>query len=146
MAIKTSSGSAAEQLKKLRDEAEKIDQDAAAKKAAIEAKMAELNASVTDELVSRGMALIDDFREAGHSAWSALKMIAGKASIPFTPKEPAKQAKPTIKAARVANPDRPCPICEFKTTPPHDARRHRGQSEKRPFTAAELTGMGMTKA
>lgn len=147
MAIKTASASAAEQLKKLRDEADKIDQEAAAKKAAVEAKMAELNASVTDELVSRGMALIEDFRDAGHSAWAAIKMIAAKASVPFSSKEPAKAAKAsTTKATRTSNPDRPCPICGFKTVPPHDARRHRGQSEKKPFTAEELNTMGMKKA
>lgn len=150
MAIKTTSASVAEQLKKLREEEEKIEQEMAAKKAAVQAKMAELNASVTDELVSRGMALIDDFRDAGHSAWAALKLIANKASVPFTAKEPqskaAKASGGERKGTRTANPDRACPICEFKTVPPHDARRHRGQTDKRPFTAEELDAMGMKKA
>jgi hypothetical protein len=35
--------------------------------------------------------------------------------------------------------DAPCPICHFKTSPPHDARSHRGQQPKRPFSAAELS-------
>ena len=34
--------------------------------------------------------------------------------------------------------DVPCPICHFKTDPPHDGRLHRSQSTKKPFTAAEL--------
>jgi len=42
--------------------------------------------------------------------------------------------------------DAPCPICEFKTSPPHDARAHRGQAKKKPFTATELSSKGMTKA
>ena len=46
---------------------------------------------------------------------------------------------------RQVNPDRPCPICGFRTDPPHDARRHRGQPNKKVFTADELSGMGMRK-
>lgn len=39
---------------------------------------------------------------------------------------------------RRVNTERPCPICEFRTEPPHDARSHRGQVDKRPFTDDEL--------
>lgn len=41
--------------------------------------------------------------------------------------------------------DKACPICEFKTEPAHDARRHRHQPEghKQPFTAEELTKFGL---
>lgn len=42
------------------------------------------------------------------------------------------------KGTRQANAERPCPICGFTTEPPHDARRHRSQQPKRPFTDAEL--------
>ena len=41
--------------------------------------------------------------------------------------------------------DTPCKICGFKTDPPHDARAHRSQAEKRPFTDEELAQLGMTK-
>src|ERR1700693_2227181 len=37
--------------------------------------------------------------------------------------------------------DSPCPVCKFKTSPPHDARRHRGQKTKKPFTVGELKEM-----
>ena len=40
---------------------------------------------------------------------------------------------------------RRCPMCHFKTSPSHDARSHRVQSPKRPFTDAELSAKGMTK-
>jgi hypothetical protein len=41
----------------------------------------------------------------------------------------------------------PCPVCKFQTSPPHDARRHRGQGKrKRPFTAAQLTEFGLERA
>ena len=42
--------------------------------------------------------------------------------------------------------DGPCPICEFKTDPVHDGRRHRSQgANKRPFNAAELKELGYSK-
>jgi hypothetical protein len=34
--------------------------------------------------------------------------------------------------------DVPCPICTFKTAPPHDKRSHRTQEPKKPFTEEEL--------
>jgi DNA repair exonuclease SbcCD ATPase subunit len=51
------------------------------------------------------------------------------------------------KGTRQTNPDRPCPVCEFRTDPPHDARQHRGQGKsKRAFTAAQLSELGLRKA
>jgi DNA repair exonuclease SbcCD ATPase subunit len=41
--------------------------------------------------------------------------------------------------------DEPCPVCHFRTVPPHDGRSHRGQSKKKPFTAEELEQKGLTK-
>jgi hypothetical protein len=41
--------------------------------------------------------------------------------------------------------DEPCPVCNFKTDPPHNGRSHRGQAKKRPFTAEELEEKGLTK-
>jgi hypothetical protein len=40
--------------------------------------------------------------------------------------------------------DSPCPICKFKTQPLHDARAHRSQEAKKPFTKAELADRGLT--
>jgi hypothetical protein len=34
--------------------------------------------------------------------------------------------------------DAPCRICGFRTVRPHDARAHRGQAKKAPFTRKEL--------
>jgi hypothetical protein len=43
-------------------------------------------------------------------------------------------------------PDNPCKICGFRTSPPHDARKHRfSKAKKRPFSAKELTDLGMRK-
>jgi hypothetical protein len=42
--------------------------------------------------------------------------------------------------------DAPCPTCGFKTSPPHDARAHRAQgNRKKPFTAAQLKERGYEK-
>jgi hypothetical protein len=43
--------------------------------------------------------------------------------------------------------DVPCPICEFKTTPHHDGRMHRSQSQKskKPFSVEELMERHLTK-
>jgi hypothetical protein len=42
--------------------------------------------------------------------------------------------------------DGPCPICKFKTVPPHDGRRHRAQGKgKKPFSAQELADFGFAK-
>ena len=40
-----------------------------------------------------------------------------------------------------------CPICEFMTSPAHDARKHRFSQgkRKRPFTAKELSEQGLQK-
>jgi hypothetical protein len=41
--------------------------------------------------------------------------------------------------------DLPCPICEYKTEPHHDGRKHRSQQPKRPFTEEELDERGLAK-
>ena len=41
--------------------------------------------------------------------------------------------------------DEPCSICGFKTNVPHDARSHRTQDPKRPFTVAELQAKGLAR-
>jgi hypothetical protein len=42
--------------------------------------------------------------------------------------------------------DKPCVICGFLTSPPHDARKHRfSKAKKRPFNAKELTDLGLKK-
>jgi hypothetical protein len=50
--------------------------------------------------------------------------------------------------SRVSRPpkDEPCPVCNFKTDPPHNGRSHRGQAKKRPFTAEELEEKGLTRS
>jgi hypothetical protein len=56
--------------------------------------------------------------------------------------------KPSLRRAADGRkePDDPCPICKFKTNPPHDGRRHRAQgNEKKPLNAQELSQFGFIK-
>src|SRR5262245_51548280 len=38
-----------------------------------------------------------------------------------------------------------CKICRFATVPPHDARTHRGQAKKAPYTTQELAERGLRR-
>lgn len=47
---------------------------------------------------------------------------------------------------RKRDPNAPCVVCGFATSPGHDARKHRAQGDKKkPFTASELEGLGLKK-
>jgi hypothetical protein len=50
-----------------------------------------------------------------------------------------------IKDGRTGPKDEPCPMCHFRTDPPHDGRSHRGQTKKKPFTAEQLEEKGLTR-
>ena len=52
--------------------------------------------------------------------------------------EPVKSRSQTLK-------DAPCKICGFRTLRPHDARSHRGQVKKAPFTRKELEERGLRR-
>jgi hypothetical protein len=39
----------------------------------------------------------------------------------------------------------PCKICGFHSVKPHDARAHRGQAKKAPFSRKELTERGLRR-
>jgi hypothetical protein len=51
------------------------------------------------------------------------------------------------KSAGQIQTEKPCPICKFKTVPPHDGRRHRfsAKAKKRPFSARELANLGLRR-
>jgi single-stranded DNA-specific DHH superfamily exonuclease len=60
-------------------------------------------------------------------------------------------ASPKKKGSRAGagtvDPAKPCSVCNFLTTPNHDARKHRSQGEsKKAFTAKELEAFGLKKA
>ena len=75
-------------------------------------------------------------------AVSLLNAIGYTCEIALAP-EPAATPR---KTPRQVYTNGPCPICEFRTDPPHDARRHRSQGEeKQPFGDDELSGLGLTR-
>jgi len=54
--------------------------------------------------------------------------------------------KGTKKKSRRTISDKPCSVCEFKTSPPHDARHHRSQGDhKQAFTDDELQERGLVR-
>jgi hypothetical protein len=59
-----------------------------------------------------------------------------------TPRAPRKASSQAPKRQKK---DVPCPICNFKTDPPHDGRMHRSQKTKKAFTVEELMEKGLTK-
>jgi hypothetical protein len=73
-------------------------------------------------------------------------VIAGLKSLGFVYilSEPAKKShhKPVkglgIVRERATPEGKVCPVCNYATSPVHDARTHRHMKEKKPFTEAEL--------
>ena len=60
----------------------------------------------------------------------------------YTVVEGGKGARRSVRERK----DEPCPICKFKTMPPHDGRRHRAQgAKKKAFTNQELAQFGFAK-
>jgi hypothetical protein len=53
--------------------------------------------------------------------------------------------KPSSQAPKRQKKDAPCPICNFKTDPPHDGRMHRSQKTKKPFSVEALMERHLAK-
>lgn len=58
--------------------------------------------------------------------------------------EPGAQAG-TRRAVNHTPSDKACSVCGYKTNPPHNSRSHRAQSNKAPFSDAELKEKGLIK-
>jgi hypothetical protein len=82
------------------------------------------------EALSNARKALDELNALGFN-YALTEEGSGKAKKGATIKRPMKDA--------------PCPICKFKTTPLHDARAHRSQEAKKPFTKAELAERGLDK-
>lgn len=55
-----------------------------------------------------------------------------------------RRAAPSARTGTRTPKEGPCPICNFRTDPPHDRRSHRSQKVKAPFTKEELAERGLT--
>jgi hypothetical protein len=100
---------------------------------ALDEKRQELMAGATKDLLARGHAVVEELKALGHHfSFGESKSLS------------TKKTKSTTATKRVMKGE-PCKICGFKTTPPHDARLHRGQKTKKPLTAHELAEKGLAK-
>jgi hypothetical protein len=99
----------------------------------LDAERAKLLNAAKKEALSRAQAAVADLNALGFS-------YALRARQPKLSKASAKKQTRRTK-------DAPCSICKFRTSPPHDARKHRFTQgkRKRPFTTNELTDMGLKK-
>jgi hypothetical protein len=78
--------------------------------------------AATAEILAKGDAIIAELKEIGLE----YHFVEGKVPV-----------------ARTPNPEKECPVCGFRTDPPHDRRAHR--NKKKPFAASDLLAMGLTK-
>ncbi|BCG79912.1 hypothetical protein [Mesorhizobium sp. 113-3-3] len=116
-----------DQLKKLDEQQAKIEQE-----------RQKLQAAAHDE----GMKAVNDAIAALNDLGYSYKVVETKGVHFVTPKK-VKGSGAGTRAPSTG----PCPICQFETNPHHDARKHRSQPEgqKKPFTAEELTTLGLVK-
>lgn len=95
-----------------------------------------LLATAKKEALARGAEVIAELRELGFN----YRLVEEGTSA--TPRRRG-AAKSTGKGVPSGS---PCPVCNFKTEPPHDARTHRRQGDrKRPFTPKQLAELELTK-
>jgi hypothetical protein len=100
----------------------------------LDQERAQLISSGKKEALDRAKVAIDDLNALGFN----YRLVEGTQTI-------ARAVRTRKRTRRVK--DAPCPVCKFKTSPLHDARKHRGQgNRKRVFTAAELKEFGLEKA
>jgi DNA repair exonuclease SbcCD ATPase subunit len=100
----------------------------------LKARLESMAEQAKAEALAKASEAIDVLRELGIDNDAILKELGLK-------------GRAKDQESRVAKPpkDEPCPVCNFKTDPPHNGRSHRGQAKKRPFTAQELEEKRLTK-
>lgn len=117
------------------DEMKKLEKE----EAALAEKKARLRESAKTEAMKKVEEAIADLNALGFNY--RITDVSSRVT-----RSPSKSKGPgTGKGAMAA--DKVCPICEFRTEPPHDARRHRHQPEgqKKPFNAEELAQLGLKR-
>ncbi|RWP14932.1 MAG: hypothetical protein EOR00_22245 [Mesorhizobium sp.] len=121
------------------DELKKLEKE----EAALAEKRAKLRESAKTEAMKKVEEAIADLNALGFNY--RITDVSGLASRVTRGPARAKGATGTGKGAMAV--DKVCPICEYRTDPPHDARRHRHQPEgqKKPFSADELAQLGLKR-
>jgi hypothetical protein len=100
----------------------------------LKARVESMTAQAKAEALDRASEAIGFLRELGMDNDTILKDLGFRG-----------RAKTQESREAGAPKEEPCPICNFRTDPPHDGRSHRGQTKKRPLTAEELEKKGLTK-
>lgn len=105
----------------------------------LEAEKARIMQDARREALEKAQSVIDELNSLGFN----YRLVEGGAEG----RRRASGVEGSRKGTRQVNPERPCPICGFRTDPPHDARAHRSQGDsKRAFTADELSARGLSRA
>lgn len=93
--------------------------------------------SAKKEALARANEVIAELRELGFN----YRLVEDAAA-----KRPSTRRSATNGTGKGIPSGAPCPVCKFKTEPPHDARKHRAQGDrKRAFTAKQLEELGLAK-
>jgi hypothetical protein len=114
-------------------EIEMADKDPIARIRELDAERTKLLDEAKKDALARAQHAISDLNAIGF-AYKLTQVSAGRKAV-------GRKATGYIPA------DTPCKICGFRTSPPHDARKHRfsSKAKKRAFNAKELANMGMRR-
>ena len=105
---------------------------------ALDAQRAQLLDGAKKEALDNAEKAVAELNELGFH----YTLVEGATSTALPARAPRKAA---AHAAKRQPRDLPCPICNFKTDPHHDARMHRSQKSKRAFSVEELMERHLTK-
>jgi hypothetical protein len=110
---------------------------------ALDAQRAQLLEGAKKEALDNAEKAVAELNELGFH----YTLTEGASTSTSTQRAPHAPRKATSKAQapKRQKKDVPCPICNFKTDPPHDGRMHRSQKTKKPFSVEELMEKGLTK-
>jgi hypothetical protein len=106
---------------------------------ALDAQRAQLLEGAKKEALDNAEKAIAELNELGFHYTLTEGASTSSTSTPRAPR------KATSNAPQRQKKDVPCPVCHFKTDPPHDGRMHRSQKAKKPFTVEELMERHLTK-
>lgn len=129
-------------MAKIKFEGEGADRDKASpaldRIRALDEERSQLIEAAKNEAMAKAEHAIEELRELGFHYGLIEQKSEG---------ESTRQDRPVRNAAKGTRQpsDKACPTCGFRTEPPHDARAHRSQTEKKPFTDEELAAMGRSR-
>ena len=106
---------------------------------ALDAQRAELIEGAKQEALDKAEKAIADLNSLGFH----YRLVEGTSTAREPRKVTHRQSQEDTPKRQLQ--DKPCSICEFKTNPLHDARSHRHQNPKKPFTVEELMEKGLSK-